>query len=74
MKNSVSFLIEKFLRGEVPRSEMGRITGKADSTARLILNELVKKELLYSETPKSPVRLNIPASQSEYFFPKLFGK
>lgn len=73
LKIEAGFILRAvLLRGEVPRGEMGRITGKAESTARLILNDLLKKNLLYSETPKSPVRLNFPTTEAEYFFPRMF--
>lgn len=51
---------------------MGRITRRYESGARLILSDIIKKNFLISDTPKGQVKINFPASESAYFFPKLF--
>ncbi len=65
-------LREILLRGEVPRGEAARITGKAERTARRILKDLLDKKLLRSETEKGPVRLSFPTRAVGYFFPRLY--
>lgn len=63
---------DALLRGEVPRGEAARITGKPERTARRILSRLLKQELLTSDTPKGPVRLAFPARVISYYFPRLY--
>ncbi len=65
-------LREAFLRGEVPRGEVARITGKSDRTARRILKRLLEKKLLVSDTERAPLRLAFPAKAVGYYFPQLY--
>jgi Fic family protein len=65
-------LREAFLRGEVPRGEVARITGKPDRTARRILKDLVEKKLLTSDSERAPVRLSFPTKVAGYYFPQLY--
>ncbi len=65
-------LREVLLRGEVPRGEASRITGKAERTARRILKDLLEKRLLSTETEKGPVRLSFPTCVVGYYFPRLY--
>jgi Fic family protein len=65
-------LREVLLRGEVPRGEAARITGKAERTARRILKDLLEKRLLSAETEKGPVRLSFPTRAVGYYFPRLY--
>jgi Fic family protein len=65
-------LREALLRGEVPRGEAARITGRPERTARRILKNLLDKKLLAANTEKGPVRLKIPASVAGYYFPRIY--
>ncbi len=65
-------LREAFLRGEVPRGEVARITGKPDRTARRILKDLLDKKLLTSDSERAPVRLSFPTKVVGYYFPQLY--
>ncbi len=65
-------LREAFLRGEVPRGEVARITGKPDRTARRILKNLLEKKLLTSDSERAPVRLAFPTKVAGYYFPQLY--
>jgi Fic family protein len=65
-------LREIFLRGEIPRGEAARITGRPERTARRILKDLLDKRLLTAETEKGPVRLSFPAKVAGYYFPRLY--
>lgn len=65
-------LREIFLRGEIPRGEAGRITGRPERTARRILRDLLDKRLLAADTEKGPVRLSFPAKVVGYYFPRLY--
>ncbi len=54
-------LREALVRGQFPRGEAGRIVGASERTGRLVLALAVEAGLLHSDTPKSPVRLALPA-------------
>jgi Fic family protein len=65
-------LREVSLRGEVPRGDIPRITGKPERTARRILGQLLNESLLVSDTPKGPVRIGLPSKVVGYYFPRLY--
>jgi len=65
-------LREALLRGEFPRGEAARIIGAGDRTGRSVLTLAIAAGLLVSATPKSPVRLGLPAKVHETYFPQLF--
>ncbi len=65
-------LAEIFLRGEVSRSEVPRITGKSDRSANRINGELTNLGLVTSETKLSPLRLNFPMEAVPVIFPALY--
>ena len=71
-KKSFYLLREAWLMGEFERGEAGIITNYSQRQASTVLNELVKKELLISNTPKGKVRLNFPLSVVERWFPNLY--
>lgn len=75
-KESRYILEEAILKGRLIRGDMPRITGKSENIARRIMNDLMDKELLISETEelRSPVRINFPIRYAPYIFPKLFPK
>jgi Fic family protein len=65
-------LREALLRGEFPRGEAARIVGASDRTGRGALALAISAGLLVSDTPKSPVRLGLPAKVHAFYFPQLF--
>ncbi|MDE2196882.1 MAG: Fic family protein, partial [Gammaproteobacteria bacterium] len=65
-------LREVTLRGEVPRGEIPRVMGLTERTARTLLSTMLSEGLLVSDTPKSAVRLAIPAGVTAYWFPNLY--
>ncbi len=65
-------LREALFRGEFPRGESARIAGTGERTGRAALSLAVKAGLLNSSTPKSPVRLALPAKVLGTYFPQLF--
>lgn len=65
-------LREALLRGEFPRGEAARIVNASDRTGRTVLTLAIEAGLLVSDTPKSPVRLGLPAKVHETYFPQLF--
>jgi Fic family protein len=73
LPNEASYLLrEALLRGEIPRGEAPRITGKPERTARRILKDLLDKKLLHAETEKGPVRILFPTRAVGYYFPRLY--
>jgi len=66
-------LREVFLRGEVKRGEIPRITGRPERSARRILKELIAQNLVTSKTKKGPIRLCFPIEAAEFYFPGLFA-
>lgn len=71
-KGSFLLLREALLAGSVERGKADSITGYKERQARIVLNDLVGKGLLVSDTPKSPVRLGFPIDVVERWFPKLY--
>lgn len=71
-KKSFTLLREALLAGEIERGRASSITGYGERQARTVLNDLVKKNLLISETPKGPVRLAFPTCVVERWFPLLY--
>jgi Fic family protein len=69
---SIHLLREALLRGEFPRGEAARITGRPERTARRILRDLLDQHLLTADTEKGPVRLAFPAKIAGYYFPRLY--
>lgn len=65
-------LQEVYLRGELPRGEALRITGRAERSGRRILKELLDEGLLTSPSPKGAVRIAFPAKATGYYFPRLY--
>ena len=65
-------LHETLRRGELPRGEVQRITGKAERTARRILEQTLKEGLVASTTAKGPIRLALPTKVVPYYFPNLY--
>jgi Fic family protein len=65
-------LREALFRGEYPRGEAGRIVGSSERTGRAVLTKAIDAGLLKSDTPKSPVRLAVPAKVLGAYFPQLF--
>jgi Fic family protein len=72
LKGSFQLLREALLAGSVERGKAGSITGYKERQARIVLNDLVSKGLLVSDTPKSPVRLGFPIDVVDRWFPKLY--
>lgn len=74
MRSEASRLLqEAAIRGEFERGEAARITGLPERSARRVLNEVIDKGLLGSETPKGPVSLRFTADAAEIAFPRLFA-
>jgi Fic family protein len=69
---AIRLLKEAVTQGEFQRGQASAITGKSDSNAREILGEVLDAGLLLSDTPKGKVRLALPMSVLDVYFPSLF--
>ena len=69
---SADLLSEALIRGQIERGAASRITGLPERTSRRILNDLIERGLLASETPKGPVSPRFPAGALETLFPRLY--
>lgn len=65
--------VEILRRGELPRGEAARVTGRPERTARGALKALLDAGVLVSETPKSAVRLRFGVASADALFLRLFG-
>jgi len=71
-KGSFAILREVLFAGEIERGKAAMATGYKERQARTVLNVLIKRELLISDTPKGAVRLNFPLGVVESWFPRLY--
>jgi hypothetical protein len=69
LKGSFSLFREALLFGEFERGKAEAITGYGERAARDVLSRLITKNLLVSDSPKSPVRLGFPIDVVDRWFP-----
>ena len=69
---SGSVLEAVLYRGELPRGEADTVVGTGERQARRIVSALVEKEVLASDSPRSPLRLIFPATLAARWMPGLF--
>ncbi|MDB6017481.1 MAG: filamentation induced by cAMP protein Fic [Pedosphaera sp.] len=72
MRQAHRVLQEIFLRGEIARGEVPRLTGVSARTGQKLTGELLARRLVVSPSPKGALRLNFPAEAAEYYFPNLY--
>jgi len=65
-------LEEALIRGELERGEAPRVTGLPERTARRVVNDVIARGLLASNTPKGPLSLRFPEDALDILFPRLF--
>jgi Fic family protein len=61
-----------FQSGELPRSEIDRMLGISERTRARIINSLLERKMLQSDSHRSPVRLLFSAENAERWMPGLF--
>jgi Fic family protein len=64
--------LEVLRRGEMPRGDAARVTGRSERSARSLLGALVEVGLLTSQTAKGPVQLHFSVGSADTLFPQLF--
>ena len=72
LKGSYELIREAYYHNEFERGKAAVITGYSERQARSVLAKLVERDILISDTPKGPVRLNFPATLVDKWFPKLY--
>ena len=69
---SGSILEAVLYRGELPRGDAAAVVGTGERQARRIVSALLEKEVLLSDSPRSPLRLTFPAALASRWMPGLF--
>ena len=69
---SGSILEAVLYRGELPRGDAAAVVGTGERQARRIVSALLEKEVLLSDSPRSPLRLAFPAALASRWMPGLF--
>jgi Fic family protein len=59
-------------RGDLPRGDASTVLGTGERQARRIVSALLEKEVLLSDSPRSPLRLAFPAALAARWMPGLF--
>ena len=59
-------------RGDLPRSEVAGLLGTGSRQARRVTSALIEREVLVSESTRSPLRLAFPAALASRWMPGLF--
>jgi Fic family protein len=72
-KRSWPLLREAVVTGEFTRGQAVELTGYGVRQARTVLNALIAAGYLDSPGPRSPVRLGIPVTAIERWFPRLYA-
>lgn len=73
LRPEAALLLQEALhRGEVPRGDVGRITGLGDRVARGLVSSLLQEKLLVSPMPQGGLRLGFPVHVVQYYFPDLY--
>jgi Fic family protein len=65
-------LTEVMMRGEIARGEVPRLIGLGERTATTLISQLLKEELVTSESHRAPLRFHIPAKVVGHYFPDLY--
>jgi Fic family protein len=65
-------LREVFLRGDITRGDVPRITGTPPRTAQKVTGKLLSERLVTTSSPKGPLRLGFPADAAGHYFPNLY--
>jgi len=61
-----------FSAGPLTRAEFKQMTGLGDKVAQTLLSNLLKAQLVESDTPLGPVRFGLPLDALQFYFPDLY--
>ena len=65
-------LTDLIYKGEIARGDAVRISGLKERTARDLIGQLLREELILSDSPKGKLRIAFPDPVREFYFPRLF--
>lgn len=68
----LSKMVHPITREEITRCEVPRLIGLGERTATALIKQLLKEELVVSDSHKAPIRFHIPAKVVGYYFPDLY--
>ena len=71
-RGSGLILREIFLRGEIPRGDVPRISGVSPRTGQKVTGELLSQRLIVSDSAKGRLRLGFPSDAAADYFPNLY--
>ncbi|MBD1399050.1 Fic family protein [Pontibacter sp. JH31] len=75
LRDEARYVLEAvFLKGEIPKKDVERLTGKSDKTAKAIAESLMQLELLTTDTSNrfSPYKVSYPIKFSSILFAGLY--
>lgn len=72
LRNASNVLEAVLFRGELPRADVYTLTQVGERQSQRIVSELMKRQVLTSNTHKSPLRLAFPAALAAQWMPGLF--
>lgn len=73
LPQKTSLILEAVLyRGELPRADIADLLSTGDRNARRVTSALLERSVLVSQTTRSPLCLNFPASLASRWMPGLF--
>lgn len=65
-------LCELLVRGSLARGDVARVAGMSERTARLLIGDLFREDLVQSSSPKGPLRIRFSVKTAGSWFPRLF--
>lgn len=71
-QQSVAILNALLNQGEMPRSEISQVVGTKERQARRVSSALIEREVLVTDTSRSPLRLAFPIKFTARWMPGLF--
>ncbi|MEX2468222.1 MAG: Fic family protein [Pseudohongiellaceae bacterium] len=72
LERSVKVMEALLYRGELPRGELPSLLDVSDRQARRVVSSLMARDVIVSETTKTPLRLAFPATLAHEWLPGLF--
>lgn len=61
-----------FVRGTLDRGDVARVSGASERTARRVTSALVDRQVVVTDSPRSPLRLGFPVAVAHHWLPGLF--
>lgn len=71
-KHSDVVLKELLIRGEIDRGDVGKIIAKQKSVASALIKDLIRLDMVYSDTKRGAIKLKFNPHFASYIFPDIF--